>query len=167
MIVRGFLLAGLVVVIAALAVAFWPEKKKVHTYVPPEDRPYPVRSDWLVTNTLTGVQPTKWYMPGSPPLVLLDRPFDKLTGEEALLVYHVRNRMILDTRKLAKELRDEFAATLTEMFGTFQRPTMPSGEDLIKHLKLDERVARCGSRWRPGVKRLPQHASAATTPTRD
>jgi mono/diheme cytochrome c family protein len=129
-----------VVFVVAMAIVYWPEEKAPNRHLPPQDRPYPVRADWLVVNVPTGVQPSDWYTPGYPPLVLLDRPFNTLSGDGALLVYPVRSRMILDTRQVESGLRDEFGNVLTEMFGTTQHPTMPAGETLINQLKLDKKL---------------------------
>ena len=122
----------------------------------PEPDKYPVRADWLVvTVPSSSGQPSKWYEPGYPPLLMLDRPFDTLGGDDALLAGQVRNRVILNTSsrmivdsrgkqptesRVEEEIRDEFAKVLTERFGTPIEPRVPSGEMLVAYLKLDEKL---------------------------
>ncbi len=130
---RGLLLAVLAPIVMAGC-----EAKKLPP-VPPEDA-YPVRADWLVVGPPAGVQPSKWYAPGYPPLFMLNRPFDTLAGDDALLIGPARSRGILNTRKVEPDLREEFVKVLAELFGTPADPKVPSADLLIVQLKLDEKL---------------------------
>ena len=59
---------------------------------------------------------------------MLNRPFDTLAGDDALLAAQAGNRVILNTRKIEPEVRDEFGKVLTELFGTPGEPHVPNGE---------------------------------------
>src|SRR5438309_1103889 len=85
---RGTLLGGLALLMLATVIGCNAKRAPV-----PVEEAYPVRSDWLVKTTPSGVQPSKWYEPGYPPLLMLNRPFSTLTGDDALLVSQI-NRTI-------------------------------------------------------------------------
>ncbi len=99
---------------------------------------YPVRSDWLVVKT-PSVQASKWYDPGYPPLLMLDRQRDTLTGDDAKLATEI-DGSILNTRKIDADVHDEFGKTLTELYGTPGEPMTPNGEVLIEQLKFAEKL---------------------------
>lgn len=123
---------------------------------------YPVRADWLVVNVPTGVQPSKWYSPGYPPLVMLDRPHNTLAGDDALLT--TQKRAIIDTRKLDPELRDEFGKVLNELYGTAIEPRLPDGDKLIAELKLDQKLTAARAAFQAKQKEVADFKAAAKTP---
>ena len=129
-----------------------------------EDEKYPVRADWLVKNVPSSSgQPSKWYEPGYPPLAMLNRPFDTLAGDDALLVTQVRNKVILNTRKIDEEVRDAFGKVLTELFGTPIEPRVPSAETLIETLKWNDKLAESRQAFQAQRTALDQVRQSAKT----
>jgi mono/diheme cytochrome c family protein len=107
----------------------------------PEEPAYPVRSDWLVVSAPAGVQPSKWYEPGYPPLAMLNQPLDTLTGDEAKLASRIGQDILNTRKKVDTDVRIELGKVLTELYGTPAEPIVPSGELLIGHLKLAAKLA--------------------------
>jgi mono/diheme cytochrome c family protein len=152
MAVRGLTLVGFAVIASLAALGCGGEPKPR----PPEEDRYPVRSDWLVKDVPSTAQPTRYFEPGYPPLAQLNRPFDTLTGEDAILVPLAKNRTILNTSSRAvlnsdgskaagsrveEDVREEFGKVLTELYGTPVEPRVPSGEELIGPAKLSDKLA--------------------------
>jgi mono/diheme cytochrome c family protein len=71
---------------------------------------------------------------------MLNQPHNALTGDASLLAVQSRNGVILDTRIVPSEVREEFGKVLTELFGTPIEPHVPNGDTLIEQLKLNEKL---------------------------
>jgi mono/diheme cytochrome c family protein len=122
-----------------------------------EDEVYPIRTDWLVKSVPNSSgSPTKWYDPGYPPLFMLNRPLDTLTGDDALLANQVRGQVILDTRKVETDVRDALGKVLTDLFGTPAEPKVPDGSMLISATKLDEKVVQARESAAGNLKELEE-----------
>ncbi len=125
---------------------------------------YPVRSDWLVVNVPTGVQPSKWYEPGYPPLASLNRPHETLAGDDALLLSQAQKRVILNTKKVEPDLRDEFDKVLTELYGTPREPKVPSGPMLVESTKLGDKLNTLRDNFSAKLAEVQTLKDAAKTP---
>ena len=91
---------------------------------------FPVRSDWLVLSAPKGT-PSGWYLPGQPPLSLLDQPHESLTGDAALLAPEVKNSAILTTKAfkhLESDPRGIIQKALDNLFGTPADPRVGPGD---------------------------------------
>ncbi|MCE9532114.1 MAG: c-type cytochrome [Planctomycetes bacterium] len=135
MLIRGICLIGLGM-LALLAASGCGSKPTAQ-----ESEKYPVRTDWLVKNVPSGSgQPTKWFDPGYPPLQMLSRPADTLSGDDLLLVRQKIAGVILNPRSIEEDVREEFSKVMTDLYGTPTEPRVPKGELLISEMKLGEKL---------------------------
>jgi len=158
--IRGLLFAGLAfgLLFGSSGCGSKPEPERV-------GGSYPVRSDWLVTIPPSAAgNPSRWYDPGFPPLVMLDRPHATLAGDDARLVAQTKNRVILNTRDVEPALREEFGKVLTELYGTPDDPKVPNGESLIQQAKLTEKLTTLRGQFATKREELAKLQSDAKTP---
>ncbi len=98
----------------------------------PQDLPYPVRSDPLVTELPKEAQPERFDPPGQFP-----KNIDALESKGARL---------LDPLKLSAEQRQALAGALQDWFGTPAEPKVEIGSDVQAFLKLGDGTLAQGSR---------------------